>query len=154
MSQTSEVFLVWQGTIDDSLKDFFKITKPMTKLLEKGKTFEWTPKHEANFQELKKRLTTAPVLTMPDMEKPFSIYCNASGQGLGYMLMQHDHVVAHTSRQLWKHQEKYVTHDLKLANVVHALKIWRHYIIIKRCHVYSDHKSLKNILTQPDLNLS
>jgi hypothetical protein len=154
MSQTSEVFLVWQGTIDDSLKDFFKIIKPMTKLLEKGKTFEWTPKHEANFQELKKRLTTAPILTMPDMEKPFSIYCNASGQGLGYMLMQHDHVVAHTSRQLWKHQEKYVTHDLKLAAVVHALKIWRHYIIIKRCHVYSDHKCLKNILTQLDLILS
>jgi hypothetical protein len=146
-------FLGLAGYYRRFIEGFFKITKPMTKLLEKGKTFEWTPKHEANFQELKKRLTTAPVLTMPDMEKPFSIYCNASGQGLGYMLMQHDHVVAHTSRQLWKHQEKYVTHDLKLAAVVHALKIWRHYIIIKRCHVYSDHKSLKNILTQPDLNL-
>jgi hypothetical protein len=59
----------------------------MTELLEKGKTFEWTPRREANFQELKKRLTTAPVLTMPDMEKPFSIYCDASGQGLGCVLM-------------------------------------------------------------------
>jgi hypothetical protein len=72
----------------------------MTKLLAKGNTFEWTPRHETNFQELKKRLTTAPVLTMPDMEKPFSIYCNASSQGLGCVLMQDDHVVAYASRQL------------------------------------------------------
>jgi hypothetical protein len=90
---------------------------------------------------------------MPDMEKPFSIYCDASGQGLGYVLMQDDHVVAYASRQLRTHEEKYPTQDLELAAVVHALKIWRHYIIGKRCEVYSDHKSLKYIFTQPDLNL-
>jgi hypothetical protein len=95
----------------------------MTKLLEKGKTIEWTPRHEASFQKLKKRLTTTPVLTMPDMEKPFSIYCDASGQGLGCVLMQDDHVVAHASSQLRKHEEKYLTDDLELAAVVHALKI-------------------------------
>jgi hypothetical protein len=67
--------------------------------------------------------------------------------------MQDDHVVAYASRQLRKHEEKYLTHDLELAAVVHALKIWRHYIIGKRCEVYSDHKSLKYIFTQPDLNL-
>jgi hypothetical protein len=67
--------------------------------------------------------------------------------------MQEDHVVAYASRQLRKHEEKYPTHDLELADVVHALKIWRHYIIGKRCEVYSDHKSLKYIFTQPDLNL-
>jgi hypothetical protein len=67
--------------------------------------------------------------------------------------MQEDHVVAYASRQLKKHEEKYPTHDLELADVVHALKIWRHYIIGKRCEVYSDHKSLKYIFTQPDLNL-
>jgi hypothetical protein len=61
--------------------------------------------------------------------------------------------VAYASRQLRKHEEKYLTHDLELAAVVHALKIWRHYIIGKRCEVYSDHKSLKYIFTQPDLNL-
>jgi hypothetical protein len=108
---------------------------------------------ETNFQELKKRLTTATVSTMPGMEKPFSIYCDASGQGLGCVLIQDDHVVAYASRQLRKHEEKYPTHDLELAVVVHALKIWRHYIIGKRCEVYSDHKSLKYIFTQPDLNL-
>jgi thioester reductase-like protein len=67
--------------------------------------------------------------------------------------MQDSHVVAYASRQLRKHEEKYPTHDLELAAVVHALKIWRHYIIGKRCEVYSDHKSLKYIFTQPDLNL-
>jgi hypothetical protein len=67
--------------------------------------------------------------------------------------MQDGHVVAYASRQLRKHEEKYPTHGLELAIMIHALKIWRHYIIGKRCEVYSDHKSLKYIFTQPDLNL-
>jgi hypothetical protein len=153
MFQASEVFLVWQDTTEDSLNDFSKISNPMMELLVKHKTFEWMPRREASFQELKKRLTATPVLILPDMEKLFSIYCNASGQGLGCVLMQDGHVVAYASRQLRKHEEKYPTHDLELAAVVHALKIWRHYIISKRCEVYSDHKSLKYIFTQPDLNL-
>jgi hypothetical protein len=90
---------------------------------------------------------------MPDMEKPFLIYCDASGQGLGCVLMQDGHAVVYASRQLRKHEEKYPTHDLELAAIVHALKIWRHYIIGKRCEVYSDHNSLKYIFTKPDLNL-
>jgi hypothetical protein len=135
------------------IEGFSKISKPMTELLAKGNTFEWTPRRETSFQELKKRLTTAPVLTMPDMEKPFTIYCDASDQGLGCVLMQDGHVVAYASRQLRKHEEKYPTHDWELVAMVHALKIWRHYIIGKRCEVYSDHKSLKYIFTQLDLNL-
>jgi hypothetical protein len=75
-------FLGLAGYYRRFIEGFSKITKPMTELLKKGKTFEWTPRREASFQELKKRLTTAPVLTMPDMERPFSIYCDASGQGL------------------------------------------------------------------------
>jgi hypothetical protein len=100
-----------------------KISKPKTELLEKDKKFEWTPTCEASFQELKKRLTTAPIFLMPDMEKPFSIYCDASGQGLGCVLMHDGHVVAYASRQLWKHEAHYLTHDLELAVVVHALNI-------------------------------
>jgi hypothetical protein len=146
-------FLGLAGYYRRFIKGFSKISKPMTKLLVKGNTFEWTPRRETNFQELKKRLTTTPVLTMPDMEKPFSIYCDAFGQGLGYVLMQDGHVVAYASSKLRKHEEKYSTHDLELAAMVHALKIWRHYIIGKRCEVYSDHKSLKYIFTQPDLKL-
>jgi hypothetical protein len=144
----------WSGGIlQKFIEGFSKISKPMTKLLAKGKTFEWMPRHEASFQELKQRLTTTPVLTMPDVERPFSIYCDASGQGLGCVLMQDGHVVAYASRQLRKHEEKYPTHDLELAAEVHALKIWRHYIFGKRCEVYSDHKSLKYVFTQPYLNL-
>jgi hypothetical protein len=71
---------------------------PMTELLEKDKKFEWTSAYKASFQELKKRLTTAQILVMPDMEKPFSIYCDASGQGLGCVLMQDGHVVVYASR--------------------------------------------------------
>jgi hypothetical protein len=125
----------------------------MIELLKKGKTFEWTPRREASFQELKKRLTTAPVLIMLDMEKPFLIYCDELCQGLGCVLRQEGHVVACASRQLRNHEEKYPTHYLELAIMVHALKIWRHYIVGKRCEVYSDHKSLKYSFTHPDLNL-
>jgi hypothetical protein len=146
-------FLSLAGYYRRFIEGFSKISKPMTELLAKGKTFEWTPRHEASFQESRKRLTTALVLTMPDIEKPFSIYCDASGQGLGCVLMQDGHIVAYASRQLRKHEEKYPTHDLELAAVVHALKNLRHYIISKRCEVYSNHKSLKYIFTQPDLNL-
>jgi hypothetical protein len=146
-------FLGLAGYYRRFIERFSKISKPMMELLAKGKTFEWTPRCEASFQELKKRPTTALVLTMPDMEKPFLIYCDASDQGLGCELMQYDHVVVYVSRQLRKHEEKYSIHDLELAAIVHALKIWRHYIIGKRCEVYSDHKSLKYIFTQPNLNL-
>jgi hypothetical protein len=84
-------------------------------VLEKDKKFEWASACEASFQELKKRLTTASILVMPDMEKPFSIYCDVSGQGLGCVLMQDSHVIAYASRQLRKHEAHYPTHDLELA---------------------------------------
>jgi ribonuclease HI len=90
---------------------------------------------------------------MPDQQKNFDIYCDASCQGLGCVLMQEGHVIAYASRQLWKHELNYPTHDLELATVVHALKICRHYIMGTKCRVYTDHKSLKYIFTQKDLNL-
>jgi ribonuclease HI len=146
-------FLGLAGYYQRVIKDFSKISKPTTELLEKDKKFEWTPACEASFQELKKQLTTAPILVMSDMEKPFSIYCDASGQGLGCVLMQGGHVVAYSSRQLRKHEAHYPTLDLELTAVVHALKIWRHYLMAKRCEIYTDHKSLKYIFTQSNLNL-
>jgi hypothetical protein len=79
------------------IEGFLKISKPMTELLEKDKKFEQTPACEASFQELKKRLMTAQILVMPDMEKLFSIYCDASGQGLGCALMQDGYMVAYAS---------------------------------------------------------
>jgi hypothetical protein len=90
-------FLGLAGYYQRFIEGFSKISKPMTELLEKDKQFEWTPACEASFQELKKRLMTAPVLVMPDMEKSFSIYCDASGQGLGCVLTQDGRVVAYAS---------------------------------------------------------
>jgi hypothetical protein len=125
----------------------------MNELLKKDKKFEWTSACKASFQELKKRLTTALILMMPNMEKPFSIYCDAFGQGLGCVLMQDGHVVAYALRQLRKHEAHYLTHDLELAAIVHTLKIWRHYLMGKKCELYLDHKCLKYIFTQSNLNL-
>jgi hypothetical protein len=122
----------------------------MTKLLEKNKAFEWTKECQASFEELNKRLTSSPVLILPDLTKKFDIYRDASRQGLGCVLMQEGQVVCYASRQLRKHEENYPTHDLELAAVVHVLKIWRHYLIGHRCEIYSDHKSLKYIFTQND----
>jgi hypothetical protein len=90
-------FLRLAGYYRIFIEGFLKISKPMTELLKKDKQFEWTPTCEASFQELKKRLTTMSVLVMPDMEKSFSIYCDASGQGLGCVLMQDGRVVAYAS---------------------------------------------------------
>ena len=67
--------------------------------------------------------------------------------------MQDGKVVAYASRQLRPHEQNYPTHNLEFAAVVHALKIWRHYLIGNKCEIYTDHKSLKYIFTQPDLNL-
>jgi hypothetical protein len=103
----------------------------MTELLEKDKKFESTLAYKASFQELKKRLTTAPILVMPDMEKSISIYCDTSRQGLECVLMQDGCVVAYVSRQLRKHEVNYPIHDLESAAVVHVLKIWRHYLMGK-----------------------
>jgi hypothetical protein len=125
----------------------------MSSLLEKGREFKWDEKYQDSFNQLKLRLMSPPVLIMPDLQKGFDIYCDACGQGLGCVLMQEGHVIAYASCQLRKHELNYPTHDLELVAVVHALKIWRHYIMGTKCQVYTDHKSLKYIFTQKDLNL-
>ncbi|WVZ75731.1 hypothetical protein U9M48_023764 [Paspalum notatum var. saurae] len=125
----------------------------MTSLMKKNAKYLWSPKCEEAFQTVKRLLTTAPVLAQPDVAKPFDVYCDASGNGLGCVLMQEGRVIAYASRQLRKHEANYPTHDLELAAVVHALKIWRHYLLGNTCHIYTDHKSLKYIFTQPKLNM-
>jgi hypothetical protein len=135
------------------IEEFSKIARPMTTLLQKDKKFEWANACERSFYELKRRLTTAPVLVLPDIHKDFTIYCDASRQDLGCVLMQEGRVVAYAFRQLNTHEQNYPTHDLELAAVVHALKIWRHHLIGNKCEIYTNHKSLKYIFTQPDLNL-
>nr|AAX95140.1 retrotransposon protein, putative, Ty3-gypsy sub-class [Oryza sativa Japonica Group]ABA92431.1 retrotransposon protein, putative, Ty3-gypsy subclass [Oryza sativa Japonica Group] len=146
-------FLGLAGYYRRFIENFSKIARPMTQLLKKDEKFKWSAECNQSFEELKKRLVSAPILILPDQTKDFQVYCDASRQGLGCVLMQEDRVVAYASRQLRPHETNYPTHDLELAVVVHALKIWRHYLIGNRREVYTDHKSLKYIFTQPDLNL-
>jgi hypothetical protein len=88
---------------------------------------------------------------MPDMEKPFFIYCDASGQGLGCVLMQDGRMVAYASRQLRKLEVNYLTHDLELATVIHALKIWRHYLMGKRIMILESTTTLGRLTWWPTL---
>jgi hypothetical protein len=135
------------------IENFSKIAKLMTELLKNNVPLIWSPKCEASFQELKSRLTTTPVLTLPDIRKDFVVYCGACRQSLDCVLMQDGRVVAYASRQLRKYEENYPTHNLELAAVVHALRIWRHYLIGNKCDIYTDHKSLKYFFTQAELNM-
>ncbi|XP_052726210.1 uncharacterized protein LOC128194683 [Vigna angularis] len=129
------------------------IVAPLTQLTRKDQPFIWTDRCETSFQELKNRLTSAPVLVVPDTSKPFEVFCDASHQGLGCVLMQEKKVVAYASRQLKVHEKNYPTHDLELAVVVFALKIWRHYLYGAQFQVFNDHKSLKYLFDQKELNM-
>jgi len=102
---------------------------------------------------MKKCLTTAPVLVIPDTEKMFEVYCDASYQGLGCVLMQERRAMEYASRQLKVHEKNYPTHDLELAVIVFALKSWRHYLYDAQFQVFSDHKSLKYFFDQKELNM-
>ncbi|GJU90630.1 putative reverse transcriptase domain-containing protein [Tanacetum coccineum] len=95
----------------------------------------------------------APILALPEGNDNFVIYCDASLQGLGAVLMQREKVIAYASRQLKPHEENYTTHDLELGAVIFALKIWRHYLYGTKCTVFTDHKSLQHILRQKELNM-
>jgi hypothetical protein len=117
-------FLGLAGYYRRFIPDFSKIAKPMTRLLQKDTRFVWTPECDVAFYQLRTLLTLATVLAQPDIEKPFDVYCDALGIGLGGVLMQEGRVIAYTSRQLRKHEVNYPTHDLELAAVVHALKLW------------------------------
>ena len=145
-------FLGLAGYYCRFIENFSRIACPMTRLTRKGVSFDWNDKREESFQELKKRLTTTSVLITLVSGEKYTIFCDASRVGLGCVLMQKGRVVAYASRQLKKHEENYPTHDLELAAVVFSLKLWRHYLYGESLEVFSDHKSLKYIFTQRDLN--
>ncbi|GJW45855.1 putative reverse transcriptase domain-containing protein [Tanacetum coccineum] len=125
----------------------------MTKLTQKGVKFDWGDKQEAAFQLIKQKLCRSSILVLTEGSKDFIAYCDASIIGLGAELMQREKVIAYASRQLKIHEKNYTTHDLELGAVVFALKIWRHYLYGTKCTVFTDHKSLQNILIQKELNM-
>ena len=102
---------------------------------------------------MKKRLTSDPIVIIPERDVGYTVYCNASKEEFGCVLMQNEKVVAYGSRQLKSHEKNYPTHNLELAAVVFELKSWRHYLYGENFKLFTDHKSLKYLFTQKDLNL-
>ncbi|GJV33036.1 hypothetical protein Tco_1393436 [Tanacetum coccineum] len=146
-------FLGLAGYYRRFIKGFSKIAKSLTELTQKNKKYIWDEDQETAFQLLKQKLCEAPILALPEGNDDFVVYCDASHQGLGAVLMQREKVIAYASRQLKPNEENYTTHDLELGAVVFALKIWRHYLYGTKCTVFTDHKSLQHILDQKELNM-
>ncbi|KAJ9561776.1 hypothetical protein OSB04_006936 [Centaurea solstitialis] len=146
-------FLGLAGYYRRFIANFSKIAQPLTALTQKDKKFIWGEKQEEAFQVLKHKLCNAPILALPEGTDNFLVYCDASHQGLGCVLMQNEKVIAYASRQLKVHEKNYTTHDLELGAVVFALKIWRHYLYGTKCTIFTDHKSLQHILDQKMLNM-
>ncbi|GJZ98223.1 putative reverse transcriptase domain-containing protein [Tanacetum coccineum] len=146
-------FLRLAGYYRRFIKDFSKIAKSLTELTQKNKKYIWGENPESAFQLLKQKLCEAPILALPEGNDDFIVYCDASHQGSGAVLMQKEKVIAYASQQLKPNEENYTTHDLELGAVVFALKIWRHYLYDTKCTVFTDHKSLQHILNQKELNM-
>ena len=115
--------------------------------------FEWDYKYQSSFEQLKKILVEAPVLTQLTLSRGYALYSDTSRIGLGCVFMQDRKVVAYASRQMKPHEHNYPTHNLELAMVVFALKIRRHYLHGEKCRIFTYHKSIKYLLTQKELNL-
>ena len=135
------------------IENFSKVAQPLTVLTQKDKKFDWGIRQEEAFQILKNKLCSAPILSLPEGTEDFVVFCDASHQGLGCVLMQRNKVIAYASRQLKIHEKNYTTHDLELGAVIFALKIWRHYLYGTKCTIFTDHKSLQHIFNQKDLNM-
>ncbi|GJT59171.1 putative reverse transcriptase domain-containing protein [Tanacetum coccineum] len=146
-------FLGLAGYYRRFIKGFSKITWPMMKLTQKSIKFDWGEKDEAAFQLLKQKLCSALIFALPEGSENFVVYCDALHKGLGAVLMQREKVIAYASRQLKVREKNYTTHDLDLGAIVFALKMWRHYLYGTKCVVFTDHKSLKRIPDQKELNM-
>lgn len=145
-------FMGMAGYYRRFVEGFSKIASPITELQRKNKKFIWTEKCEEAFQRLKGLLTTTPILKVSDMEQEFLVCTDASKEGLGCVLMQEGRVIAYASRKLRTHEENYATHDLEMAAIVYALKIWRHYLLGRKFDLRIDHCGLQQIFTQDHLN--
>nr|GFA44180.1 putative reverse transcriptase domain-containing protein [Tanacetum cinerariifolium] len=146
-------FLGLAGYYRRFIEGFSLIVKPLTKLTQKNKTYEWGKEEDEAFQLLKDKLCSAPILALPERSEDFVVYCDASLKGYGAVLMQREKVIAYASRQLRTHEENYMTHNLELGAVVFALRLWRHYLYGVKCTVFTDRKSLQYILDQKELNM-
>ena len=135
------------------IEDFSQLVAPMTKLTRKEVKFKWNDMCERAFKEFKRRLTSTPILIVPEEGQRYTVYYDASKDKLGCVLMYSIRVVAYGSRPLKNHEQNYPTHDIELAVILFALNIWHHYLYGEQFEVFSDHKSLKYIFTQQNLNM-
>ena len=135
------------------IKGISVIASTLTKLLRKGVKFEWDDKCQSSFDQLKKILFEALVLTQSTPGREYVMYSNALRIGFGCVLMQDGKVAAYALRRLKPHEQNYPTHDLEFVAIVFTLKIWRHYLYGEKCRIFTDHKSLKYMLTHKELNL-
>jgi hypothetical protein len=134
------------------VKDFSTIDAPLNELTKKGVPFSWGTRQEDAFNMLKDKLTHAPLLQLPDFNKTFKLECDASGIGLGGVLLQERKYVAYFSEKLSGHVLNYPTYDKELYALVPCLEIWQHYLWPKEFVIHSDHESLKHIRSQVKLN--
>ncbi|KAK8923672.1 hypothetical protein KSP39_PZI019345 [Platanthera zijinensis] len=146
-------FLGLAGYYRRFVENFSRIALPLTSLTHKDQKFVWTQECSQAFETLKERLMMAPILSLPKGTEGFQIFSDASGCGLGCVLVQHGSVIAFGSRQLKPHERNYPVHDLELTAVIFALKLWRHYVYSAKVEIFTDHKSLKYLLDQKDLNM-
>src|SRR3954452_18435365 len=130
------------------IQNFSEMTRPITELFQKGVKYEWNKIREENFQKLKEKLTTTPVLAYPNFEKEFILYTDASGYALGAVLSQEDtngkeHVIQYAARSLSKAEQVYSTTEQECLAVVWAINKFHHYIYGKKCRVVTDRSSLR-----------
>ena len=118
---------------------------PLTEVIKKHGEFWWGPEQDLAFTQLKQRLTQAPVLALPDFSKKFEIECDASGVGIGAVLMQEGRPIAYFSEKLSGAALNYTTYDKELYALVRALRTWQHYLWAKEFVIHTDHESLKHL---------
>ncbi|KAK1602202.1 hypothetical protein QYE76_018186 [Lolium multiflorum] len=134
------------------VKDFSTIACPLNELTKKNVPFVWGKAQQKAFDELKKRLTEAPLLALPDFSKTFEIECDASGLGIGGVLMQNGKPVAYYSEKLDGARLNYPIYDKELYALIRVLEVWQHYLWPKEFVIHSDHESLKYLKSQHNLN--
>jgi hypothetical protein len=131
---------------------FSRISHPITSLQRKEKKFQWTEDYERSFQQLKKLLTSAPILRIAYPNEYFVVCTDACKEGLGGVLSHNGFIICYESIKLKENERNYVTHDLELESIVHALKKWRHYLMGGRFELRIDHNSMKYLFDHPSLN--
>ena len=141
-------FLVLAGFYRRFVKDFRTIAAPMNELTKKDVPFKWSNAQEKAFQELKEKLTSTPLLALPNFGKTFEIECDASGVGIGGVLMQEGRPIAYFSEKLSRPTLNYSVYDKELYALVRSLETWQHYLWPKEFVIHFDHESLKHLRGQ------